>query len=262
MNALKISALVLSGSLLLSACSGGKPAAAPGPTARPRKADVNVNLEPVANRPFVRLSPRSDGKAISMTLLSEKKGAKDLEYEVEYSSGSLLQGAFGSVDSLANLPITKEILLGSCSTGGKCTYNTNVTGGTLTLRFGTPDYTMKQEWSYAEKAKKLTNFVSRDGKFTLGTAKAKNSSDYVIIYQTPGYPGTIAGTIVAGPYEVAPAESITGTVSVSVRVPSDTKAATLMAWNGKAWVDYKGTLANQVLNASGPSAEVFVVVTK
>lgn len=263
MNTLKIVAVLLCTGLIFAGCTKtASPSQSPTPTQKPRKTDVNLNKEPVENRPFVRLEPRDDGKAVEMTLVEVKKKAADVEYEVEYSSGSLLQGAFGTIDSLTSLPVKKEILLGSCSTGGKCTYNTNVTGGDLSLRFGNPDYSLKSEWSFSEGALKLKTFTSRDAKFTLDVSKAKNSSNYVIVHLAPGYPGTLSKTLVAGPYIVAPADKMTGTVSVSIRLPLDATDGTIMAWDGTAWKDWASTTKDKVVSASGPMSEVFVVVAK
>lgn len=263
MNKLKIAALLLTGGLFLAGCKKNtSQTTAPVVTQKPRKVDKDVNKEPMENRPFVRLEPRDDGKAVEMTIVEVKKTAADVEYEVEYSSGSLLQGAFGTIDSLATLPIKKEILLGSCSTGGKCTYNTDVTGGDLSLRFGNPDYSLKSEWSFTEGALKQKTFSSRDAKFTLDVSKAKNTSNFVIVHLAPGYPGTLSKSVVAGPYVVAPADKMSGTVTVSIRLPLDATDGTLMAWDGKAWKEWASTTKDKVVSGSGPMSEVYVVVAK
>ncbi len=263
MKKMQLLALVLTAGLIFAGCKKKvDPAANPTPTQKPRKVDKDVNKEPLENRPFVRLSPREDGKAVQMSLVELKKQAADVEYEIEYSSGSLLQGAFGSIDSLSTLPIEKEILLGSCSTGGKCTYNTNVTGGDLTLRFGTPDYTLKSEWSFTEGLLKQKTISSRDAKFTLDISKAKNASNYAVVHLGPGYPGTLDKTVVAGPYIVAPAAKITGTVTASIRLPLDATDGVLMGWDGKVWKEWTSTTKDKVVSASGPMNEVFVVVSK
>ncbi len=262
MKTMKLIAVVLTAGLLLAGCKKKTDTTAPVATQKPRKVDKDVNKEPVENRPFVRLEPRDDGKAVEMTIVEMKRAAQDVEYEVEYSSGSLLQGAFGTIDSLKSLPIKKEILLGSCSTGGKCTYNTDVTGGDLSLRFGNPDYSLKSEWSFTEGALKLKTFTSRDAKFTLDVSKAKNASNFVIVHLAPGYPGTLPKALIAGPYIVAPADKITGTVTASVRLPLDATDGTLMAWDGKAWKDWASTTKEKVVSGTGTMSEVFVVVAK
>ena len=242
-----------------SACT--KKPASTGPTPRARKVDKDVNKEPLENRPFAQLIPRSDAKAVTFNLVSMKKTAKDVEYEIEYESGSLVQGAFGVIDNLSKLPVSKEILLGSCSSGGKCTYNTNVTGGTMTLRFGSPDFTLKNEWAFIEKASAAKQFTSRDGKFSLDVSKAKNSAGVVIVYQTPGYPGE-PGSVIAGPYAVSVSGTVTGTTSVMLRVGSDVTSGTIMAWDGKTWKELKTTLKDGQAKAEGVLAQVYVVVKK
>lgn len=262
MKKISMIALVLVTGLVFAGCRKSAPQGTPTPTQKPRKVDANVNQEPVANRPFVRLEPRDDGKALELSIVEVKKQAADMDYEVEYSSGALLQGAFGSIDSLSSLPITKEILLGSCSTGGKCTYNKDVTGGNLTLRFGTPDYTLKTEWSFTEGALKQKTLSSRDGKFTLDVSKGKNTSNFVIIHLAPGYPGTVDGKVIAGPYIVAPASKMSGTVTASIRLPLDATDGKLMAWDGKAWKEWKSKVTDKVVIGEGPMSEVFVVTAK
>lgn len=261
-SALMFCLLLVSGIAFAGCTKNTSSQATPAPTQRPRKTDKNVNLEPLESRPFVRLSPVKDGKAIELEIVSMKKEAKDVEYEIEYSSGALLQGAFGSLDSLSSLPVKKEVLLGSCSTGGKCTYNKDVTGGNLTLRFGTPDYTLKTEWSYKENALKEKIFTSRDGKFTLDISKGKNSANFVLVQNAPGYPGTVEGKVIAGPYVVSPAGSMSGTVSVSIRLPLDASEGILLAWDGSAWKEWKSTTTDKVVSGTGPMSEVFVVVAQ
>lgn len=254
--------MVLVGSLMLSGCRRS-PQGKPEPTPRVRKADVNVNQEPIANRPYVHLSPRNDGHAVTLRLVEVKKQAKELEYEIEYNSGSLVQGAFGEIDLSEKLPISKEILLGSCSTGGKCTFNAYVTGGTMTLRFGNPDYTLKNEWSFIEIPKSGGVFTSRDARFTVDATKAKLKTGNVIVFQSPGYPGTLDTEVISGPYAVGLNVPVSTNVTTSVRVPSDAVAATLLGWDGKAWVTLSSKItADKMLTYTGKLMESYVVVKK
>lgn len=254
-------AAVVASSLLLTGCGKKPTPTATGPTPRARKVDINVNQEPLENRPYVRLTPSADGHTIVMDVVEVKKKAADLEYEIEYNSGSLLQGAFGQT-SLSSLPVSKNILLGSCSTGGKCTYNTDVTGGTLTLRFGSPDYTLKQDWSFVEMKKGVTTFTSRDGKLAADASKAKIKATDVIVYQTPGLPGQAPGTVVTGPYTVAANGAITGSVALTFRVGSDVSAATIYGYDGKQWKSLSTKLADGQATTNGDLMDAYVVVKK
>lgn len=262
MKKVQLIGLVLCSAALLTACKKSTPQATPAPTQKPRKADTNVNQEPISSRPYVILSPREDGKAISLKIMEMKKKAVDADYEVEYSAGSLLQGAFGTIDSLQSLPVAKEILLGSCSTGGKCTYNTGVTGGTMTLRFGNPDFTLKQEWSFIEKANKEPIWNSRDGKFSIDVSKTKNTVGFVIVYNTPGFPGTFEGTVLAGPYSIAATGPLTGSATVSIRLPQDQTTGKILAYDGKTWTELKTTITDRQATATSAIGQVYVVVSK
>lgn len=260
----KVAVFVTVASIVFTACSKPATQTSALPTPRARRADVNVNTEPLENRPFVTLSPRNDGHAVELTLLEIKKKATDVEYDIEYNSGSLLQGAFGDVDlSQGSVPYAREILLGSCSTGGKCTYNTNVTGGTVTLRFGNPDFTFKNEWSFADVNKTDKVYTSRDGKFTLDTTGAKTSATQVVVYQDPGYPGSAPGTIVAGPYTVGVnGAGISGKVMVSMRLPSNEGKYSIEAYDGKKWSELPTTTANQTASTVGPLQVLYIVIQK
>lgn len=257
-------ATVVVGSLFFAGCRRQAPQGQVGPTPRVRKADVNVNQEPIANRPFIQLTPRADGHAITLNVVAVKKPSTDLEYEIEYNSGSLVQGAFGQISIDPNkLPATKEILLGSCSTGGKCAYNSDVTGGTLTLRFGNPDFTLKNEWSFAEVPKAGGKFSSRDGRFSMDATKAKLKTGHVIVFHSPGYPGTLAGDVVSGPYTVGMNTTLSVGPTVSVRVSSDVSAAVLMGWDGKQWKELTDKITtDKLLTYTGALQQTYVVVKK
>lgn len=254
---------MLLSSLLFAGCRPGQKGV-PTPTPRARKVDVNVNKEPVANRPFVHLAPRNDGHAITLNIIEIKKKSSTLEYEIEYNSGPLVQGAFGEITGdLSKLPISKEILLGSCSTGGKCSYNPDVTGGTLTLRFGNPDYTVKNEWSFAEVVKAKGIFVSRDAKFTLDAMKAKLKTGNVIIFQSPGYPDGLTSEVVGGPYTVGLNFPLNVNIDISIRVPSEVLSATLLGWDGKQWITLSSKItADKLLTYTGKLMDAYVVVKK
>lgn len=233
--------------------------ATPGPTPRVKKVDKNINAEPIEKRPFVVLSPRGDGKAVTVSIRETKQGYKEGEYEIEYNSGSLVQGAFGQL-TLADGKAEKEVLLGSCSTGGKCTYNPDVTGGTLILRFTSPDSVLKQEWSYGEAKKTENVYPSRDGKLVVDLTKSKVKPGFVLIYNSPGYPGSLEGQVLSGPYTVTANTALSGDINITARVSSDVTTARLMGWDGKAWKELSKSIKNGQLTFLGPVFTAYVVV--
>jgi hypothetical protein len=123
---------------------------------QPKKKKVSepINVISQSDRPYIQLIPMSSGRNITISMIELKKPATSVEYELEYQAGELLQGAFGSIE-LGSLPANKDILFGSCSAGGACTYHTDVRGGTLLTKYSGPEnYALKQEWKYFENKTK------------------------------------------------------------------------------------------------------------
>jgi len=218
-----------------------------------------VNLIPVEERPYVSITPNQNGRNLVITLHDMKKPAQKAEVEVEYQTGELLQGAMLPLD-LVKLPSSADMLLGSCSAGGKCTYHENVTGGSILLRFtGDEKYALKNDWAFIENKDKETSFVSRDSKFRVeGDGLAKIA--YGVILQTPGLPENVEQSVISAPYAIDLSSPLKGTVTVSIRLTTDATEATMLGWDGKAWNELKTTVNEKVATASGPLYEAYVVV--
>src|SRR3989344_8015868 len=124
------------------------------PKATP-KPNEPVNTIDIKDRPYVTLAPTLGGKhpqgqEVTLTLHNVTLGATSVEYELEYQAGTLIQGAYGTIDLIKEKPpVNKDLLFGSCSTGGKCAYHKDVSGGNLTLRFkgGSQNFNLKSEWN-------------------------------------------------------------------------------------------------------------------
>ncbi|MBU0618865.1 hypothetical protein KKD62_01365 [Patescibacteria group bacterium] len=175
-----------------------KPESEPQPQALP---PAVINQLPIKDRPYVTLIPRVDGKEVVLTI-NGSAGADLVEYELEYQAGNMIQGAFGRIDfSQDEPPVSKELLFGSCSKG-KCKYDEDVSGGSLTLRFeGEQRFVLKGDFTLQLMAETEGIFTSRDGRLSLDLgSKDLASSTYVIVANTLGLPGTIEGEVVAGPY--------------------------------------------------------------
>src|SRR5690606_23796821 len=102
-----------------------------------------------------------------------------------------------------------EVLLGSCSTGGTCSYDTDVSGGDaiVSLR-GDESYAIKIAWRYQAVAEADSKFGSRDQKIQLTGDNLFSKSNYVIISETSGLPEPVEAEIVAGPFGVYPSQGI------------------------------------------------------
>jgi len=224
-----------------------------------------VNEIPIKERPFVTITPRADGREVSLSVgkLSE---AKTVEYELEYQAGTLLQGAFGKIDfSTEQPPVVRKILLGSCSAGGKCSYHENVNGGTLLLRYKNGKTTaLKGEWNFQIAGKQKGHFNSRDAKFTFDIGERDlPSQTFVIVIQTMGLPGPIDGEVVGGPYAVILplGTALPGgkRYNISLRISTDQNAKLYAFLEGK-WIPMETKQEEKNLTAKADKPTTFVAI--
>lgn len=218
-----------------------------------------VNQIPISERPYVTLAPSQNGRNIQITLYDVKLPAKEAEYEIEYETGDLVQGAYGVID-VNDIPYTEDILLGSCSAGGKCTYHENVTGGELFLMFsGENEYALENGWAFIENSASETAFSSRDSKFRL-QGEGLTTSDYLIIYNTPGLPKNVENALLSAPYSVFSSSPVNGEVEIAIRMSEEREQATILGWDGEEWIELDTTVENKMAAATAPLFEAYVVV--
>lgn len=275
--------LVLVGGVAAWKFSGSAtPEPTPTPAKKKKVAEV-LNAIPVADRPYLKITPGGGGTNIVIGLEEMKKAATEAEYEIEYQAGSLTKGAFGTLN-VASVPSIADVLLGSCSTGGKCTYDTEVKGGSLLLRFkGGEDYALKSNWIYVDNAKRgrvhafMQPKAGSDTSSSLTTTGVGGDSDaleevfsidgaslaqqrFIILYQSPGFPKTVTGEVVGAPMAVTGVSAITGTAKVTFTLPNSAAGNKIMAWDGSKWNEMTSTVAENKVSAEGPAASVYVVV--
>lgn len=102
----------------------------------PQAEEEVVNLPPVDSSVVVDLKPKADSKSVVLSVSKIPAGTDSLEYELSYLTGAgLPKGALGKITLGDKTEVTRDILLGTCSTGGKCTYDTGVTSVKLVLKF-------------------------------------------------------------------------------------------------------------------------------
>ena len=212
-----------------------------------------VNVIPVEERPVVYIWP-VDSKNLKIEVASLNKPANQAEYELEYQAGSLLQGAFDSIN-LSSVPATAKIMLGSCSAGGACTYHTDIKGGSLLTRFsGSGDsYALKADWKYFENESTMS---SKDAKFQIeSTALAKQP--YVIIFNGYGYPEGLEGQVVSDPYTLTTANAISGKADLTMRA-SEEEATNIMGWDGEEWYEFEAEVDGKMLTAEVDLMQLYV----
>lgn len=255
-----VAVLVLGGGLVAWKMWGKKPAENAPTEQKKRKVSEPVNVIPVAERPYVQIAPLADGRNLVLVIKNLNKPATEVEYELEYQAGSLLQGAFDSI-KLDTVPAQKQVLLGSCSAGGACSYHTDVKGGSLLLKFaGQENYAVKSDWRYIDNKAKETAIGSKDAKFQL-EADSLGTQRYVVVYNTPGYPAGLKGTPVSDPYSLAASSTLSGKGSLTMRANEEGSLA-IMGWDGSAWQEFTGTVDGKSITAEVPLLELYVVVKK
>jgi hypothetical protein len=224
-----------------------------------KKISSPVNLIDVSERPYMRLEPSADGHYITIAIEEVKKAASQLNYEMEYQTGSMLQG-FGGLITLGKLPISEKKLFGSQSAGGAITYHEDIKGGNFLAELsGTESYAVKSAWRYFQNSLKATEFTSQDNKFTVSNDSLASYS-YVIIYNSPGYPGELKSELLSDHYVVTAEKSlktISSNFTVSFR---SNEAGQVMGYDGSKWQKMDSTNEDGMVKASGAIMDVYVLV--
>ena len=230
------------------------------PVERPKVQEA-VNTAPLAERVYATLAFAAEsrhpvGRELTLAV-AEAKGASKIEYELEYQAGTLVQAGLGSITPAdEEAPYRRDILLGSCSAGGACSYHQDVLGGTLLLRFkDSATGNLKGEWNFYEPGND-GKFGSRDAKFQLESAKLKNS--FVIISQTLGLPKLVEGDVLAGPYHVETTASSVGEMAAMVRLAKE-GVAVLWHWDGKTYKEVSRSTAGKTLTAKLKETGTYLV---
>lgn len=228
------------------------------------KVAEQVNVIPVSERPYVQISPQADGRNIILIVKDLKSPAETVEYELEYQSGTLLQGAFGFID-LASVPAQEQVLLGSCSAGGKCSYHEDVQGGKLLLRFlqGEDKYVLRSDWRYLENSEDEAQVSSKDAKFQLESDELSDQA-YIVVYNSPGYPEGLEGTVVSEVYSLATSSTLDGEGELSIRSSAEGENLTLviMGWDGTEWQEFDTEIQDKTASATVDLMELYVVVQR
>lgn len=239
---------------------GGKPATEQ--TTQKKKTVLEPkNILEFSLRPYIKLTPTADGHNLEIAVIEVKKPATELEYELEYQSGTLLQG-FQEVIKLDTLPARTTKLFGSKSAGGAVTYHEDIKGGSLQARFiGPENYVLKQDWRYFDNKAKGTEFSSKDAKFQIVSADLKTNR-LLIIYNTPGIPAGLSSATASEPYSLTSASVLKGKATVSVRANEEGEL-TLWGYDGSKWTNLGGKVEGKMVTAKDVALmELYIVAKK
>ena len=227
-----------------------------------QKRKPEVNLIELAKRPYVTLTPRADGHEVSMTIDGLKLKETNLEYEMEYQAGNMLQGAGGRIDfNEEKPPVSKNLLFGSCSKG-KCKYDDDVFSGSLTLYFsGKEDYGLKGDFTISQMKAAEGIFSSRDVKASLDVGEKGLDDDvFVVVLYTMGLPGDVKGEVLAGPYGFFTAQKQIIKKAKLTFKTSQEGDLKILGWDGSDWQEYETVSADGVISASVDQLGTFVLI--
>jgi len=227
-----------------------------------KRVSAKVNIIDVGERPFIQLAPTADGRNVVISVVELKKPASSLSYEMEYQTGSMLQG-FGDVLELDSLPVSDRKLFGSQSAGGAITYHEDIKGGSLLAEFiGDEDYAVKSNWRYFTNSDRQSEFSSQDTKFTISNASLTSYS-YLIIYNTPGYPGEIEGDIISDIYTVSAEKSLkTLSSEFAVTISTKEELAQIMGFNGEEWQEIETSYDDGQVTGSAAFMDAYLLIKK
>jgi hypothetical protein len=208
----------------------------PTPTATPIAEEIAPEI-PFDQRPYVSLTPRSDGHWLKLSIMGVNKvsGSATIDYILEYrTSADVNQGVPGTVQLSGVTNIDRDLLLGSESSG-KFRYDDGVTMGSLTLRFRDKSGKLlgKLSTDFHLQDFKSTSITSADNTFTYTLDKAPKKG-YFVTLNTMGVPEGVKGEVAEGPYGVFTSETtpFPGKVTLS--------GTTVYRWGESKWNTLKG----------------------
>jgi hypothetical protein len=260
-----IALLLLGGgatALVLGKKNKGSQTEGPTPTPEKKKRITEpVNQIPVQERPYLQVQPLADGHNIKIVVNKLKKPATNMEYELEYQAGSLLQGAFGQME-ITEPPAENKILLGSCSAGGACTYHKDVKGGTLLTRFTGAEekYVLKSDWKYIDNAAANTEFSSRDAKFQLESEDLA-AHRFLIIFNSPGYPAGLETEPISEIYNLNSSRAWPqqSTAQLTIRANEADEQAQIMGFDGQEWIEFESQVEGKQVQAEVELLPIYCV---
>ena len=210
----------------------------------PSNVKILVNELPFKDRPFTVLVPHESNRVFTFYTQNANK-AKAGTLDLEYQSGDLLKGARATLDTPIPNPFVKAIILGSCSTGGKCTFDTNLKSGTMKFRLDfegeTVVHVLKGDFTFVLGQNNLP-----DGKVIFAPSKA-NAKDNLILVNSLGLPTPVEKEIALYPIVI----SSVGNKAISGNLTINQSGVTEMAiFDGTGFKPLKFTAKENTLTVA------------
>ena len=197
---------------------------------------------PQDKKPFVSLTPTTDGHWLTLKVENIKLDAKSVDYELLYDlPDGRTQGVPGTI-TLSEDRFERKLLLGSESSG-KFRYDEGVEKGTLTFRFRNEKGKLMGKMSDEFKLYQATNeLLSADGKFKFIFDK-KPKEGFFVVVTTFGSPDK--KSLTESPWGIFTSDSSDPSGAVSIQGKTN-----ISLWDGSKW---------EVLdNGKTPSLGVFI----
>ncbi len=181
--------------ILLAACG---PKGASSKTTKSVRQLINA-LE-VTKRPFLAVFPHSTNKLLTIYLDNVESQYKQSTIDLEYLSGNSLKGGRTTIDFPKPLPFAQAFLLGSCSSGGKCSFDTDLISGTIKNKLDDGSTTLnvlKSDFVFVNKPEIITT----DGRVVYTPTNPKQKDQ--ILLDTQGLPKSVEGQLAYAPIAIS-----------------------------------------------------------
>lgn len=230
----------------------------------------------VADRPFVTLTPTSDGAEIIISI--ENMGKFDrVEYELTYLADNpqslgtkITRGATGTDVNTRDAKYKKSVLLGTASRGVRSP-DTGITDGQLIMHMfvGEEEFLSETDWTFEKIGTTTTTIGDKTGNFEI-EIPAFGKDYWLIIADTVGVPANPTQfkaedviLPVYGTFSIAP--KFKGTGTITLKLEGQTTTPKLFAYNHSdgtfTEVDSTFTESTSTLNADISNFATFMVVS-
>ena len=227
----------------------------------------------VSKRPYVTLTPTSDGAEILISIENMDYFDK-IEYELTYLAdnpqiaGEKLERGSTGIDVNTKEPkYKKSILLGTASKGTRSP-DKGISDGKLTLHLFKDDteYQSETNWDLFNEGAQAVEIDDRSNKFAI-SLPSLGKDYYIIIADTVGVPrngefdANKATLPIYGIFSVAP--DLKSSAKITLKVNSDLGSAQLYSFNSKdeKWQKLVSQFQNSEISASTSTLSTFVVVS-
>src|SRR3989338_1429845 len=228
--------LIIGAALLLSACGAKKPASQTSKQTRQL-----INALPVSARPFLVVFPHSTSKLLTIYLDRVAGNIKQSSIDLEYLSGNSLKGGRTTIDLPKAMPYSQAFLLGSCSSGGKCSFDTDLISGNIKNKLDDGSETLnvlKSDFVFVNKG----GVTSTDGRVSYTPTSTKQKDQ--IMMDTQGLPKDIDGELAYGPIAISAVNSTKIAGKLNFRVSGVTK---VMIYDGDNFQPLKAIISEDTV---------------